>query len=325
MTEKPILYLAPLHGVTNSVVRNALYKHFGGIDVTMAPFVNSIHPETTYAKSKENHFKDLIAGRFESVPLIPQIMGNEPLSFIETAKTIAGFGYTEVNWNLGCPFPMVTNKKRGSGLLPHPALIERFLEVVCAGVTIDISIKLRLGLTDKSDILKVIPILNGFPLKKIIIHPRVGSQMYGGQVDLDAFAEATALSRHQVMYNGDIKNAETFVTLQKRFPSVTEWMIGRWGMYNPFLFSQIKSKALPERPSETIRLFHDDLYSKYREILFGPKHVLDKMKEIWTYLGKSFSLADKLLAEIRRAKTLDVYEKTVNELFLDTVWHGKPV
>ncbi len=321
----PTLYLAPLHGVTGSMVRNSLYKHFTGIDAAMAPFINSINSETAYAKGRGNHFKDLLAiHNPKGKILIPQILSNEGASFIETAKTIEGLGYTEVNWNLGCPFPMVTAKKRGSGLLPFPDLIEKFLTEACAKVDIQISVKVRLGLNSPSEILALMPIFNAFPIKKIIIHPRIGTQMYTGTVDLEGFAKAAAMSAHAVMYNGDIRDESVFETLQARFPLINEWMIGRWAMYNPFIFSQIKKTPLPENPAAAIRAFHDDLYSRYREILFGPKHVLDKMKEIWTYLGRSFTGASRLLLDISQAKTLESYEKTIDAIFSKTAWTGLP-
>ncbi|HKL86846.1 MAG TPA: tRNA-dihydrouridine synthase family protein, partial [Treponemataceae bacterium] len=223
----PTLYLAPLHGVTNYVYRNAVSRHFTGIDAAMAPFVNSINSETAYAKGRGNHFKDLIAENNKGLHIIPQILSNDFKSFIETATSIKELGYSEVNWNLGCPFPMVTRKKRGSGLLPHPDIIEQFLSEICSKLDMHISVKVRLGLKEPTELTALMPIFNSFPLQKIIIHPRIGTQMYKGTVNIDGFSHAAKLSKHPVMYNGDITNAETFFSLQKRFPDITEWMIGR--------------------------------------------------------------------------------------------------
>lgn len=320
MKSKPILYLAPLHGVTNSVFRNALLRHFSGIDAAMAPFINSINSETAYAKGRGNHFKDLLSEHNKGVTLIPQILSNDSKSFIETATTIKGLGYNEVNWNLGCPFPMVTGKKRGSGLLPHPDLIERFLSETCANLDLHISVKVRLGLNDATEIKTLMPIFNSFPLKKIIIHPRIGIQMYNGSVDINGFSETAMMSTHPVMYNGDIKDSKTFCQLHERFPSVQEWMIGRWAINNPFIFEQLKGINASTNKTERVRDFHEDLYGEYRRILCGPVHVLDKMKEIWTYLGKSFSGADQALKDISRSKTIEAYESGVHTVFSQGIW-----
>ncbi len=310
-----ILYLAPLHGVTNYIFRNAYCRHFTGFDAAMAPFINSINSETAYAKGRGNHFKDVEPANNHGIRIIPQILSNEPHSFIETTATIAGYGYTEVNWNLGCPFPMVTGKKRGSGLLPHPDLIAAFLDKVCSEITIGLTLKIRLGLNNPEEILALVPIFNAYPLEKIIIHPRIGIQMYTGTVDLDGFARAASLLKHPIMYNGDITDAVSFLRLQERFPSVTEWMIGRGAIRDPFLPSLLKGTALPSDPLNQLREFHDDLYHSYREVLFGPKHALDKMKEIWTYLGLAISGADRPLKDISRCKTLEEYTDTVKRIF----------
>ena len=131
---------------------------------------------------------------------------------------LADFGYGEVNWNLGCPYPMVTGKRRGAGLLPYPGAIKAFLDEACARSALPISVKLRLGLVDPREILAVMPALNAFPLRRVIIHPRIGAQMYEGDVDLDGFAEAAALCAHDVMYNGDIRNVADFESIRTRFP-----------------------------------------------------------------------------------------------------------
>lgn len=316
----PILYLAPLHGVTGHIYRNVYYRHFSGIDYVIAPFVSSLSSEKVYAKGRGNHFKDLLPKNNPHFKLIPQILGNQASSFVQTAKAIQNLGYSEVNLNMGCPFQIVTKKKRGSGFLPHPDLIRPFLDEVCAQLTMEFSIKVRLGLSDPMELIHLMPLFNDYPLKKIIIHPRIGHQMYTGEVDLDLFEEAVGLSSHEIMYNGDIKNLATFEMLQARFPHIKEWMVGRWAIFNPFLPSLLKGEALPDDPLRAVRSFHDDLNAAYKEILFGPKHVLDKMKEIWTYLGKSFAEVDGPRQNIIRAKTSDEYDRAVDAVFAQGQW-----
>lgn len=315
----PILYLAPLHGVTNYVFRNAFSRHFGGVDAAMAPFISSINSETAYAKGRGNHFKDVVAEYNTGMRIVPQIISNVTQSFIETATTIQELGYTEVNLNLGCPFSIVTRKKRGSGMLPYPELIEPFLSEICSTLDMKISVKVRLGLNDPAEILSVMPIFNALPLEKIIIHPRIGIQGYTGGVDLDGFAQAADMSTHPVMYNGDIKNAATFTYLHGRFPQIKEWMIGRWAIDNPCIFEQIKGTAGRDCFAK-VKDFHADLYGEYVQVLHSHRHVLDKMKEIWTYLGNSFVGVPRLLKNISHAKNLEAYESAVNSIFSDGEW-----
>ena len=310
------LELAPLHGVTNRVFRRAYFRHFAGFDRALAPFVLAVRTD----RMKENHFKDFIPDDALGVPVVPQLLGNDPEAFVESAKALGDFGYSEVNWNLGCPYPMVTKKTRGSGLLPHPERIARFLDAVCPRVRV--SVKLRLGLADPEEIIHLMPILNAYPLVRVIIHPRIGKQMYTGSVNLDGFERAASLCTHAVAYNGDIRDVKTFEALRQRFPLVREWMIGRWALYDPFLPGRIKGFNPEGDPLGVIRAFHDDIYESYREILCGPVHALDKMKEVWTYIGRSITVAPQTFEAIARAKTADAYARAVRSVFSEGEWKG---
>ena len=308
------LYLAPLHGVTNSVYRNAFFRHFRGFDGAFAPFILAVGT----SQVKPTHFKDLMpcpsgAAIAAAPSLVPQLLGNDPAAFVDTARLLAGLGYDEVNWNLGCPYPMVANKLRGSGLLPFPGRIDSLLDQACAIPGMAVSVKLRLGRSDPKEIITLMPILNGHPLKRVIIHPRIGVQMYRGKVDLEAFAAAAELCRHELVYNGDITSRSDYERLKDRFPFIDEWMIGRGAIANPFLAEELKDDrggADPDASSREARLgaWHDDLYRSYREVLCGPAHVLDKMKEVWSYLGPSLAGKRRQLERLSRAKSLAEYE-----------------
>lgn len=310
----PTLYLAPLHGVTNRVFRQAYFKHFSGFDAAMAPFIQSVRAGSRVA----THFKDLLPGYDPACPVVPQILGNDASDFIDTARVMADLGYREVNWNLGCPYPMVTGKGRGSGLLPQPGRIDTFLGLVCAGSPLPVSVKVRLGFKDPQEILALMPVFNSHPLTKVIIHPRLASQMYEGQVDLQGFEHACALSLHQVMYNGDIRDVQTYETLAARFPAIQEWMLGRGAISDPFLPAGIQGLCDPgcrvPDPADQgaiIKAFHDDLLDAYQDLLSGQKHVLDKMKEVWTFLGLWFSSDPRWLKRISGAKNLETYRGAV--------------
>ena len=326
------IWLAPLHGVTNRVFRKAYFAHFSGIDAALAPFILSV----PVSRLKESHFKDLVpfGGGASDIPLVPQILGNNAEDFVSTAKVIADLGYREVNWNLGCPYPMVAKKGRGSGLLPYPEKIKSFLDVACARSGIPVSVKLRLGRNDPEEIFLLLPVLDQYPLERVILHPRISTQMYRGSVDLDSFARAMDASSHELMYNGDIADVAFFRKVRARFPSVRDWMVGRGALQDPFLPQAMRSDlgasgnsvpsvgaiAGPESRAKrlrTIRDFHDDLYEGYRRVLCGPAHVLDKMKEVWSYLGNGMKDRRGPLEEISRANTLASYESAVRKVFED--------
>jgi tRNA-dihydrouridine synthase len=80
------------------------------------------------------------------------------------AKYVQELGYKELNWNLGCPYPMVTKCGMGSGLISNTEKINTILEKVHAESDIIVSMKMRLGYDTTEEIL--IPFLKKIPNKE---------------------------------------------------------------------------------------------------------------------------------------------------------------
>lgn len=307
-----LLYLAPLRGITDYIFRTVYATHFSGFDCAVAPFVSSVKGKIV----KMSHIKDLFPENNGKLPVIPQIIGKNTEEFIVLAMRLFEMGYKTVNWNLGCPFPQVARKKRGSGLLPYPDVIEAFLDHVLQRIPNILTIKMRLGLTDSSDILKVLPVLNKFPLAEIIIHPRTASQMYSGPVDLESFERCLDLSVHPVVYNGDINGTTTFYALAKRFEHVHAWMIGRHAIVDPFFAETIRDSAMdPGASLERIQKFHEDLLEYYEKIIANSGNILNKMKGVWFYLAHSLTNSGSILKKIQKTKRLYHYTDLIDKIF----------
>ena len=311
---KNILYMAPMQGVTNCTYRAAYFHHFKGYDVVVSPLIAASNVTDLNSKA----FKDL-KPEFNSadVELIPQILGNEASDFIQMSKLLFTMGHKKVNWNLGCPFPMVRNKKRGSGLLPYPELIVKFLEEVIPAIPNKVSLKVRLGVKDNHELYKLLPLLDGFDLENIIIHPRTAEQLYEGHVDLDGFEGALRLTRHEVVYNGDIYTLKDFQDLAARFPQIKRWMLGRGAVADPFLAEKIKNidTGTREEQKERFKAFHAEVFDGYRHKLCGGAHLLHKMKELWTYWAMSFEDSRDVSKKILKVKSVPAYQDTVRKLF----------
>jgi tRNA-dihydrouridine synthase B len=310
--KKTILYLAPLRGLTDYIYRNTYSRHFDGFDAAVSPFI----PTMTAVRFKKTHLKDVLPENNHAMPIIPQIIGNSPEDFIPLAQRLFDLGYETVNWNLGCPFPMVAKKQRGSGLLPYPQKIEAFLEATLPAIPNRLSIKARLGRKKTDEILTLLQIFNQYPLDEVIVHPRTGKQMYDGEPDLDMFEKCLQVSEHKIVYNGDINDLATFKIFSERFKTVDRWMIGRGALANPFLPATIKNgKDGSANKVEVFRAFYDDLFEQYRQAFHGPGHLLDRMKGFWTYFSRSFQNSRQIKKKIHRTQTLDRYLKIVDRFF----------
>jgi tRNA-dihydrouridine synthase B len=307
------LSLAPILGHTDYVYRNALTRYFKGIDVCFTPFLTSV--KGSYVKN--SHLTDILPKYNRSVHIVPQILGKDPEEFLVIANQINEMGYTSVNWNLGCPYPMVVNKKRGAGLLPYPEMIREFLAKVVPLLKSGLSVKMRLGKNDPDEIPDVLKVLNEFPIQEIIIHPRTADQMYSGAPDLDSFEKCLGLCKHPVAYNGDIVDLGSFESIAKRFPAVSHIMIGRGLAMNPALAEMIKSRQSksPDDFFKRLYRFHEDILRNYREQSNGQLALLGKMKQLWWYLSYSLANREESLKRIQRTKTLAAYREAIEETF----------
>jgi tRNA-dihydrouridine synthase B len=308
-----IIYLAPLQGITDRIYRNLFPVYFKGVDAAIAPFISS----SKKMKQDNKLLREFYPENNTGIPTIPQIMSSTPADFVMIANKLHDVGCRTVNWNLGCPYPMVVRKGRGAGMLCDPSRVESFLDAAMPFLRPNLSIKLRIGLKYPDEVLELMPIFNRYPMEELIIHPRTGAQMYEGKVDLDIFEQCLGLSKHRVVYNGDIDSFEKFEWLSKRFESVDRWMLGRGLLANPFLAEKIKFKT--EKPYaekiKIIRAFHDHLFDEYLKILSGPSHITNKMKAVWTYLGGFFEDGAKIKKRIWKTHHRDNYLDVVNKVF----------
>lgn len=310
------MILAPIQGATCDLYRSTFAEHFQGVDYAVAPFLSTSSGD----QIRPNAFRGLLSANNRAMPVIPQLLGNNSDHFILFVRHLRSLGYEQVNWNLGCPFPVVVKKQKGSGLLPHPERIHALIEKVIQETSIEMTVKLRLGFDCKEEIQTLIPMLNQTRIKQIIIHPRTGRQMYRGSVDLDVFEQCLQISKHPVVFNGDILDLETFNSLQNRFTNVNSWMIGRGILHNPFLAESIK--GIPSDSSERVRRFisfYNDLYKAYSERLSGPGHLLNRMKEMWSYFQYTFEGGEKALKKLQKCRQKDHFEQLANQFLQSAV------
>lgn len=313
------LILAPIQGTTTAHYRNKYAEIFGGFDEYYSPFISTTE--------KNSHsislFKDIfIEANSHGLKVIPQLLGNNGEDFRYYASTITSLGYKEINWNIGCPSPTVTKKKKGSGILDNPDMIRAFLDEVCKDTSYELTIKMRLGLNKLEEGIKAIDIINEYPIKGIILHGRTGSQGYRGRVDLDSFEILRNACKHDITYNGDIYNLEDYMNVQKKFPTIDKFMIGRGALIDPFLASSIKGKATnPSDKLVKMRAFHDSIYDNYKSVLSGDKHLIDRMKEFWMYNSIHLDPSGKFIKQIKKCNSLTSYNLITKEMLdFSNIW-----
>ncbi len=305
------LYMAPMEGVTTYIFRRAYHNHYRPMDKYFIPFfVPHLQKKFT---SKEKNELDLEHNKGMNV--IPQILTSNADDFIRLARNIAELGYEEINLNLGCPSKTVASKGRGSAFLGEPDKLDRFLEKIYDELSdIKISIKTRIGKDDSDEWEDLLAIYEKYPIKELIIHPRVQADYYKNIPQWDKMRYAKEKSKHFLCYNGDIFTLEAYKKWREQFSDIDCIMLGRGLIANPVLGEEIE-RGEDIFDIERFQKFHDELYGEYKEVLSGDRNVLFRMKELWAYFRLSFPDEKKLWKKIQKCERCTVYESIVREFF----------
>ncbi|WP_062216816.1 tRNA dihydrouridine(20/20a) synthase DusA [Aureimonas sp. D3] len=85
----------------------------------------------------------------EEHPLALQLGGSDPAKLAEAARIAEGFGYDEINLNVGCPSDRVQSGAFGACLMLQPALVGECLSAMRQAVSIPVTVKCRIGVDDQ--------------------------------------------------------------------------------------------------------------------------------------------------------------------------------
>ena len=222
------LYASPLQGFTEAPWRNIHHELFGGIDAYYTPFVR-----VEKGEFRNKDIRDIEKENNKVTCLIPQLIASTPAELEKLVGLFLERGYREADINMGCPFPLLTMRHKGSGILPYPSEVKVLLNELAHYPEMKFSVKMRLGWEYYDEWRQVLPLLNAVPLTRIILHPRIGRQQYKGMVykkELRLFAE---MCQHPLVYNGDLHTPDDIRRIEEEYPDLDGVMIGRVPMVAP--------------------------------------------------------------------------------------------
>ena len=82
-------------------------------------------------------------------PVALQIGGSDPVELAEATRIACGYGYDEVNLNVGCPSDRVQSGCFGAVLMERPALVADCVAAMIAAVPVEVTVKCRIGVDDQ--------------------------------------------------------------------------------------------------------------------------------------------------------------------------------
>lgn len=303
------LHFAPLQGYTDFEYRRIHARHCGGVDTYYTPFIR-------WEKGgiREKDIRDILPENNEGLHLVPQIICADTDEFNRLADAIQELGYGEMDLNMGCPAPMQTKLMRGSGILPHPTRVSALLREMERRPEVRFSAKMRLGLEEKVEWRELSGMLDSSCLKHLTVHPRIGKQMYKGEVDMDAFNEVYSSIHIPIIYNGDVTSMEQVSSLSERYPGLHGIMMGRGLLARPTLAQEcLMGKEMPHEERMSILMqMHEDMLGYCTRKYKVDSQILLHIHAFWEY--QESQLERKTWKKIMKAGNMKNYLEAIRKL-----------
>ena len=295
---------APMEGLTDSIYRKLHNEYFpGNVDVYYMPFFSpAIH--RTLSKKEQ---RDLPPA--SSVPLkaVPQVLTRVPEDFLWAANVCRDLGYEEINLNAGCPSGTVVAKNKGAGMLRDVYALDDFLEAIFRDSPLPVSIKTRVGMENPEEFPRLLEIYNDYPIKELIIHPRVRKDFYKPPIHMECFEYALENSRNPVCYNGNLNTLSEIRAFQEKYPQVNSLMLGRGLIGDPGMLKGTDVK--------TLEAFSDELLQVYTDTFGSARNAMFRLKENWRYLLCHFDGGEKLGKKLRKTTDVEEYKAITHQIF----------
>ncbi len=299
-------HFAPVQGHTDAPYRHFHALGYGAETDYYTPFIRLEHGQL-----RNRDIKDFSSELNDGTHIVPQIIFRDKEELTILVKRIKELGASEIDLNMGCPFPLQTGHGRGAATVANEDLAKSVIDTVKENCDIKFSVKIRLGLNDPDEWKKLLPHLNEVELTHISVHPRVAKQQYGGDLDLIRFSRILKESKNPVVYNGEIHTPQDIDRVLNDFPDVAGIMIGRGLLARPSLVKEYlsgKEWSQEERVEEMLK-FHRALLDYYTSTLCGDSQIISKIKPFWEYAEEE--IGRKPWKAIKKATNIAKYHSAV--------------
>ena len=229
-----------------------------------------LYTEMVTADAVMHGDRDRLLG-FDDVeqPVALQLGGSEPSKLAEAARIGAGYGYCEINLNVGCPSERVQSGAFGACLMREPDLVADCLSAMREAVTVPVTVKHRLGVDDddpRERLFSFVETQAKAGTTHFIVHARKAwlkglspkENREIPELDYDIVAELKRTHSHlTIILNGGLA---TLDVASRELPRVDGVMLGRAAYHEPALLLEVDARffASEDRirlPNEAARDF----------------------------------------------------------------------
>ncbi|MFW9946912.1 MAG: tRNA dihydrouridine synthase [Candidatus Odinarchaeota archaeon] len=317
------LLLAPMQEVTTAPYRRFCRK-FQKIGLVYVPML--------YIKKIEKNPNSFIPELYkieEERPISIQLIGSDPEVLKKTITILESYKFDMLDINAGCPSKRAIKAKEGAFLLEDLDKLANLTNIALKFSSRPVSLKVRIGVSEITNLNKLIRVVNGSALEFLIVHGRTVKDKFNkSQLDLETIKSIKDRSNTPVIGNGDIDSpskAKMFLD----YTGVDALMIGRGSIGNPEIFNQISYFLKEERyilfknnihkMQKNIRLY-EDCIDEIVNNEFTISHSIDdyKFKElkrnsIW--LTKNIEDSTLLREKISNTKNLRELKEVLQKIY----------
>ncbi|MEQ8265703.1 MAG: tRNA dihydrouridine(20/20a) synthase DusA, partial [Parvibaculum sp.] len=181
-------------------------------------------------------------------PVALQLGGSDPADLAEAARIAEGFGYDEINLNVGCPSDRVQSGRFGACLMREPDLVARCIAAMREAVSVPVTVKCRIGV-DEQDPEQALPAMARAVREEgcetLIVHARkawlegLSPKENRDVPPLDyplVYRLKQAMPEMEIVINGGI---ESLAAIDGHLAHVDGVMLGRAAYQAPWLLSGI--------------------------------------------------------------------------------------
>lgn len=308
--DRPIIALAPMEDVTDTVLRELLLglADPGALHVVMTEFVSTdglLHkkgrPRVIHRLLVTDEERKLLNEK--GVKIVAQIWGNTPENYQQVVKEITEtMEFDGIDINMGCPVAKVVARGCCSGLIGNPSLAKEIIYAAKESTHLPISVKTRIGLKSIATEEWIGHVLETRPAA-LTIHGRTQKQMTEGTAKWDEIAKAARL-RDQleldlpILGNGDIHSLEEARAKSDEF-GLDGAMIGRGIFDNPWLFMEKQRERTREEKLELLWK-HTELFDR----VWGDTKNFHILRRYYSIYSKGFPGAAALRTQLMQTECI---------------------
>jgi tRNA-dihydrouridine synthase A len=192
-------------------------------------------------------------------PVALQLGGSEPEKLAEAARIGEGFGYDEINLNVGCPSDRVQSGRFGACLMKEPDLVADCVATMRRAVAIPVTVKCRIGVDDQDPEISLRALIRACAeagVSTFAVHarkawleglsPKENRDVPPLDYDL-VYRVKRENPRLTIVLNGGVQNLDE---TEAHLVHVDGVMLGRAAYQNPAMLTQVDARFFGAAPRD---------------------------------------------------------------------------